>query len=239
MKYKAGDKVKIKSLDWYNQNKNHEGNIDCANGYLFTLEMTSFCGATLTIEKIYAFGSISHYSMKAVRFAWTDDMIEGLVDARETPVEHPCDWLKRGLNLPDGYEFQDENGNVINTKKIILVKKKPKYPTTYKECCNTMQNTAIVTYGHKSELIYNFHKLLVCRDAYWKIAGEEMGLGKSWEPDLIDEKKKYTIYNERHEVQHSFYQYHNNRILIFPTEEMRDAFYENFKDLINECKELL
>ena len=27
--------------------------------------------------------------------------------------------------------------------------------------------------------------------------------------------------------------------LSFPTEEMRDAFYENFKDLIEQCKELL
>ena len=27
--------------------------------------------------------------------------------------------------------------------------------------------------------------------------------------------------------------------LAFPTEEMRDAFYENFKELIEECKELL
>ena len=30
-----------------------------------------------------------------------------------------------------------------------------------------------------------------------------------------------------------------NVILTFPTEEMRDAFYENFKDLIEGCKELL
>jgi hypothetical protein len=28
-------------------------------------------------------------------------------------------------------------------------------------------------------------------------------------------------------------------ILLFPTEEMRDAFYENFKDLIEKCKEFL
>jgi hypothetical protein len=31
----------------------------------------------------------------------------------------------------------------------------------------------------------------------------------------------------------------NNHILIFPTPEMRDAFYENFKKEIEECKELL
>ena len=33
--------------------------------------------------------------------------------------------------------------------------------------------------------------------------------------------------------------YTDNKILAFPTEEMRDAFYENFKDLIEQCKELL
>ena len=31
----------------------------------------------------------------------------------------------------------------------------------------------------------------------------------------------------------------DNHILIFPTPEMRNAFYENFNDLIEECKELL
>jgi hypothetical protein len=31
----------------------------------------------------------------------------------------------------------------------------------------------------------------------------------------------------------------NNTILAFPTEEMRDEFYENFKYLIEQCKELL
>ena len=30
-----------------------------------------------------------------------------------------------------------------------------------------------------------------------------------------------------------------NHLLVFPTEEMRDAFYENFKKEIEECKELL
>ena len=33
-------------------------------------------------------------------------------------------------------------------------------------------------------------------------------------------------------------EYHNI-ILTFPTEEMRDTFYENFKELIEQCKELL
>ena len=28
-------------------------------------------------------------------------------------------------------------------------------------------------------------------------------------------------------------------LLVFPTKEMRDTFYKNFKDLIEQCKELL
>lgn len=28
MKYKVGDKVRIKSLDWYNKNKNKYGDVD-------------------------------------------------------------------------------------------------------------------------------------------------------------------------------------------------------------------
>lgn len=31
----------------------------------------------------------------------------------------------------------------------------------------------------------------------------------------------------------------DNRILVFPTEEVRDKFAETFKDLIEEAKELL
>ena len=116
------------------------------------------------------------------------------------------------IHCPDGYEFHDENGNVINAKKIVLEKKKPKYPKSYKECCevlglDTMENDAS---GYKHELIIRFQELLIARDAYWKIAGEEMGLGKPWEHDFA------------------------NTLLVFPTEEMRHAFYENFKELIEE-----
>ena len=42
-----------------------------------------------------------------------------------------------GLPCPEGYEFKDENGNVIEAKKIVL-EKKPKYPQTYEECCKVL-----------------------------------------------------------------------------------------------------
>ena len=151
------------------------------------------------------------------------------------------EYLKEcGCELPDGYHFTDENGNVIDAKKIQLVKNASSYPKTYDECCKIIGYflTGDTIIGHKTPLLRNFQKLLVCRDAYWKIAGEELGLGKSWEYDHT--KGYYTpaiIY--RVGFIQKVENLNKNVILAFPTIEMRNAFYENFKELIEQCKELL
>lgn len=136
-------------------------------------------------------------------------------------------------DLPVGYEFQDKEGNVINTDTIKLVKKQPQYPKTYEECCKVMgidnenflsirnlfqDDGEEVTTDYEKDVLDEFTylwELKICRDAYWKIAGEQMGLGKPWEPMFL------------------------KPFLNFPTDEMRDAFYENFKDLIEKCKMFL
>ena len=135
----------------------------------------------------------------------------------------------------DNYEI------VTRGDKTFAIKKKPKYPTTYEECCKVLDTdcTAILRPGYKYRELENFQKLLICRDAYWKIAGEEMGLGKPWETDWSTEyKTKYVIEVYRNNVRKNSQGY-SNTILAFPTKEMRDVFYENFKDLIEKCKELL
>lgn len=83
---------------------------------------------------------------------------------------------------------------------------------------------------------YDLQKLLICRDAYWEIAGEQMGLGKSWEPDWKNHEFKYCIKVLGNTLE-CVSEMNIQCILSFPTEEMRDAFYENFKELIEECKE--
>ena len=123
------------------------------------------------------------------------------------------------------------------------VNKKPKYPDNYDECVRIAKNIHgydihidVPAYG---ELMESFVKLLICRDAYWKIAGEEMGLNKPWEPDWDHINRKfYCIYNSKNNIVKNVI-YSENKILAFPTEEMRDVFHENFKDLIEQCKELL
>lgn len=124
--------------------------------------------------------------------------------------------------------------------KFYAITKKPQYPKTYKECCdvlglNTMDNDA---QGYEGDLIIRFQELLIARNAYWKIAGEQMGLGKSWEPNWKDDSDKYFICYLKDELWMSNIR-DCNRFLVFPTKEMRDTFCENFKNLIENCKKLL
>lgn len=132
------------------------------------------------------------------------------------------------------YEF------VLKDGKTYFVKKKPQYPKTYKECCdilglNTMDNDA---QGYKADLIIQFQELIIARDAYWKIAGEEMGLDKPWKPDWSIYKHKFCLGTDKDKVIEECVTT-GNRILAFPTKEMRDVFYDAFEELINEVKELL
>ena len=141
-----------------------------------------------------------------------------------------------GYKIPKGYEFE-----CVRNNEIILKPIKPQYPKTFEECAKVLLERASVRndIGYKGDLIVTLQKLLVCRDAYWKIAGEQMGLGKLWKPDWEKaDERKYCIVNTEGNVA-KWVQKTTNKILAFPTEEMRDAFYENFKDLIELVKELL
>lgn len=134
---------------------------------------------------------------------------------------------------------------------------KPKYPKTYIECCGVIgfcsasldwNNPFCINKGTHPYikmldiLMESFCKLLICRDAYWKIAGKEMGLDKPWKPEFgkyIHYNISFYLFKDSFQLYKGKYMDSDNRILVFPTEEIRDMFYENFKDLIEECKELL
>ena len=195
-----------------------------------------------------------------------DKKIEGLVEeANKLDADAFSDGYDQGYEdgqhdmnewkLPDGFEFRDENGNVINAKKIVLEKKKSKYPQSFEECCEVLSMPSYYklrysTYEHgyheyttskdlgvlQSELD-TLGKLLICRDAYWLTAGREMGLEGKWKPDWSD-CRKFAIVVEGNEILTDVC-LRRNRILVFPTEEMRDEFLKVFRNYIEVCKEFL
>lgn len=120
-------------------------------------------------------------------------------------------------------------------KKFYLVKKKKKFPKTYEECL------VITPYDKEERILYlleKFKQLLICRNAYWKIAGEEMRLGKPWEPDWTTDDVKYCLINSGNKICQS-YECKVKRTFAFPTKDMQDAFDKNFGPDLDKCKELI
>ena len=247
MKYKVGDKVRIKSFDWYNENKDKIDEVACGNTN-FIPDMVKYCKEIVTISSVLPTLEVYHIKEDGGMFNWADEMIEGLVEEETTNVidkgKMLIGWIKESniyRLVPDkNYEIKyDEKGF------FYLEKKKKGYPTTYEECCEIL---GIGSYFEPeirnvtTEECHKFEKLIRlkrCRDAYWKIAGEKIGLGKPWEPDWEDESDKFTIGYFYNGIDTNIIRNYESHPLAFPTKEMRDAFYENFKDLIELCKELL
>lgn len=152
--------------------------------------------------------------------------------------------------LPDGFEVDKIEGG-----KIIL-KAKENELDSWKKCVNYLKDKESLEFiGNSSDIItlncgrtidseedrnitpegygkvlLAFSQLLVCRNAWWKSV--------NWKPNWSDETIKYYISYTNNEVIRWNVQ-HNSYVLAFPNEEMRDKFFDIFKDLIEEAKDLL
>mgnify|MGYP003309175316 FL=1 len=95
MNYKVGDRVKIKSLDWYNENKDETDDIECSNNIWFYKEMSKFCGKVMTISHVRA----DHYTMvEDLVGYWTDEMIECKVEEKTKSHNNMCKQLIDEMN---------------------------------------------------------------------------------------------------------------------------------------------
>ncbi len=259
-KYKIGDRVRVKSIDWYNNNKGKFDNIVLGGVRpSFTHYMSRYCGQVMTIVGIDS--EYGDYTMKEDNgdYSWDAEMFEGVVDADKLNVygelDSPMvddfiqddnelsdivdDYVHRlkdnecQIALPEGYQFVDKHGNIIDTPLIMVKKKGVGYPKDYDECCNVLDDDDKMSLWMMNEL----RKLVNARNAYWKLYGKENGLGGSWKPDWDD--GCYVIFTNGDGLIKRDVQFGLNAILAFPTAELRDMFYERFKSEIEYCKEFL
>ena len=158
---------------------------------------------------------------------------------------------EKELILPDDWEVKEVVGN-----KIILKEKEKELPKTWKECAIVINNVDTVNIDSKinsfdiddlngqigeddykllpeglGKPMLAICQLLICRNAWWKVLG--------WKPDWENGfNDKYFIGNYRGIIDKDCAKTWN-RILAFPTPEVRDQFLDSFRDLIKEAKELL
>lgn len=77
MKYKVGEKIRIKSIDWYNKNKDREGYVNFNQNESFSPFMSKYCGKIATIKSVDSI--FQYYDIdidKEGAWEWTDDMFD-------------------------------------------------------------------------------------------------------------------------------------------------------------------
>lgn len=144
--------------------------------------------------------------------------------------------------LDNNSEWSIEMSNGVT----YLKRKEYSFPKTYEECCKILninsERVLQLTFRadrkidkyelDNEELINELYRIKICRDAYWKI----LNWNPTYEP--LNDIEKYCIIKFNDEIKKTSTS-HRNALLTFPTEKIRDIFYENFKDIIEEVKDLL
>lgn len=244
MKYKVGDKVKIRSLDWYNANKTEGGEVYLEN-IVFLQLMSKYCGKVATITHDFRYGY--YLDIDIGYYHWTDEMFEENINDMET----------KEIIIPQGWEIDKVEDN-----KVIIKESKKELPKTWEECIAKIKdleyisnNGGIYKLDFNADIVTNqmqlngdmvtnqindipvglgkpmlaLMQLLVCREVY----------RQGWKPNWFDSKtKKWVIENINDNITSMAYM-QTSKVLSFQSAEIRDQFLENFRDLIEEAKELI
>ncbi len=229
MKYKVGDAVKIKSENWYKINRNESGDVKVP-GNSFVSYMSMYCGQLTKITRIYK--EQYRIDIDGGYWSWTDEMFENMEETK--------------IKLPEGWEVDRvENG------EIILKESKKGLPKTWEDCIASLVDGEYITLDSTlmranlnnisiDKVNKNFlpkglgrpmlalMQLLICREVY----------RQGWKPNWNDREDKFCIIYRDNEILPTCY-FNHSEVLSFQSEEVRDKFLENFRDLIEEAKELL
>ena len=129
------------------------------------------------------------------------------------------------FEIPKGYKLKQR----IFDKFVF--ERMNERPTDIKEALEILDLSMLMEGNYRKGQLNTLQQLLMFRDAWWKMADD-------WKPDWEEDDIKYCLRFMNNSITKNHSEV-GSYVLAFPTAEMRDAFCENFKELIEECKELL
>lgn len=113
MKYKNGDKVRVKSIEWYDKNKEADGSVNLVDtndgDYNFVEPMSRYCGRIVTICGVDYVDRFYDIVEDEGEYYWTDEMFEDVMENKDKQtleqdnVNHP----KWYTQHPSGVECID------------------------------------------------------------------------------------------------------------------------------------
>ena len=151
-------------------------------------------------------------------------------------------------NVPEGYELDKEQSN---ERQVVLRKIEDKRVSSWEDYCELMKGkdscfvdmNGNVRSSHflAAPIVEEFEDKedAVTFAAYSKLLKMRKQWIGGWKPDWTDEGQiKHTIYVKENIVQPSESLY-LHRSMSFPTDEMRNEFFDTFRDLLEIAKPLL
>src|SRR5574344_1595680 len=163
--------------------------------------------------------------------------------------------IKIQINIPDGKKLvgtKVENGVIIpifenkevelsrtweewcaknKSNKFVYIRKDSEIKTfivAVDEVLDPIQDRNAIKGESRAESFLALMQLMNLRDEY----------RQGWEPNWKDNSDKYVITCYRTEISCDIFM-HYNAILSFQSAEIRDKFYANFKDLIEQAREFI
>lgn len=104
MKFKVGDKVRVKSLEWYNENKNEDGlvYVDKTTNIFFTDVMKWMCGYVMQIKDVCD----DYYKVFGYAGIWQDWMLEDeVIKEEECPVLKVLNSIQKRMTKEQAFEY--------------------------------------------------------------------------------------------------------------------------------------
>ena len=135
MKYNIGDKVRVKSLEWYNANKDKDGDIKCQGIAYFSHPMSEFCNEIVTIYEVLE-DDFYLIQEDGQIFEWTDDMFVDEDFEFQCAVAKAVDECLWGVNDEiDVYKETDPTEKLVDDSvefgKNVMRKKISEYLLKY------------------------------------------------------------------------------------------------------------
>ena len=136
------------------------------------------------------------------------------------------------LKINDGTIIECESYEVIEDEKL---------PESLEDfvAIKKAENNESIGFWPETQIFWPTRDLSEASEAMYKLAWLRQEYWDGWKPDWADSyQRKYVIYFSLCDIE-STYEIFSARFLVFETEEKRDLFLENHRDLIEQAKPLL